>query len=444
MTTPTGPIIAPPGQYTHCVDRTNYKAPPSTSSFGDILSALLSSSLAATAEWLLCDYLLGGKLVCLAGGADECAIGVVVGVEPVGQKTGYNALDNDFSFNVLLAPYAPTDFNVYHDHPDVPATFDPYKIYKDVVGGGDPQAVLMTDPHPVPVPLPTPADPGPESPVEGYGVLWSWDGSTLVPGDPNVEALHDNLNKLRALTKDDNPPGSRISIPVLHAECEGSRIFFECQAMKPFLDALQGKLPGVPGPSPEEVCDATLGWIPFGIGTAICSIVSDIFAIGIGIAIAPAMASAFAAAWEAAQAYDDLFVTGPVAKQIHTGDVVIVSGRWTWDAGHAGHTELHPVKTIQKVKLPPELSGGYDPSNKNALPAAIISEIRDVHDRWCRLVQEAPPPPDPRGGGVLTPPQLGSLTPPQMTVYTSQLQPENQWELHPLVDGCTPPVPPVG
>ena len=78
MTTPTGPIIAPPGQYTHCVDRTNYKAPPSTSSFGDILSALLSSSLAATAEWLLCDYLLGGKLVCLADGADECAIGVVV------------------------------------------------------------------------------------------------------------------------------------------------------------------------------------------------------------------------------------------------------------------------------------------------------------------------------------------------------------------------------
>jgi hypothetical protein len=360
------------------------------------LSALLNSSLAATLEWLLCDYLLGGKLVCLAGGADECAIGVVVGVEPVGQKTGYNALDNDFSFNVLLAPYAPSDFDVYHAHPDMPATFDPYRIYKDVVDSGDPQAVLMTDPHPVPVPLPTPADPGPQSPVEGYGVLWSWDGSTLAPGDPNVEALHDNLNKLRDGFPQD---GSRISIPVLHAECEGSRIFFECQAMKPFLDALQGKLPGAPGPSPEEVCDAALGWIPFGIGTAICSIVSDLIALGIGIAIAPAMAAAFAAAWEAAQAYDDLFITGPVAKQIHTGDIVIVSGRWTWDAGHAGHTELHPVKTIQKVKLPPELSGGYDPSNKNALSPAIISEMRNIHDRWCRLVQEAPPPPDPRGGG---------------------------------------------
>ncbi len=54
MTTPIGPVIAAPGQYTHCVDRTNYKAPPSTSSFSDIMSALFSSSLAATAEWLLC------------------------------------------------------------------------------------------------------------------------------------------------------------------------------------------------------------------------------------------------------------------------------------------------------------------------------------------------------------------------------------------------------
>ena len=151
-------------------------------------------------------------------------------------------------------------------------------------------------------------------------MLWSWDGTKLVPGDPNDEGLHNNLNKLRTDYPQD---GSRISIPVLHAECEGSRIFFECQAMKPFLDALQGKLPGVPGPSPEEICDATLGWIPFGIGTALCSIVSDLIALAVLGSIAPAMASAFATAWEAAQAYDDLFVTGPVAKQIHTGDVVI-------------------------------------------------------------------------------------------------------------------------
>jgi hypothetical protein len=205
-------------------------------------------------------------------------------------------------------------------------------------------------------------------------------------------------------------------------------------------------VPGSPGPSPEEICHAALGWIPFGIGDAICSIVSDAIAIAIAIALAPAMAAAFATAWEAAQAYDDLFVTGPVAKQIHTGDVVIVTGRWTWDAGHAGHTELHPVKTIQKVKLPPELSGGYDPRQHPAIPPGISDELSRMHDRWCRFVQEAPPPPDPRGDGTLTPPQLGALTPPQLAVYASQLQPENQWTVHPLIDGCIPaePKPPIG
>ena len=197
---------------------------------------------------------------------------------------------------------------------------------------------------------------------------------------------------------------------------------------------MQGKVPGAQGPSPEEVCNATLGWIPFGIGTAICSIVSDLVAVA--IALAPEIASAFAAAWEAAQAFDDLFITVTVAKQIHVGDVVIVTGRWTWDAGHAGHTELHPVKTIQKVKLPPELNGGYDPSQQNALSPAVIDEIRAIHDRWCRYVQEAPPIPDPRGDGALTPPQIGSLTPAQLAVYASQRQPENQWMLHPLIDGC--------
>ena len=35
-------------------------------------------------------------------GHDQCAIGMVVGVEGVGSKTGFDAIDNDFSFNVLL------------------------------------------------------------------------------------------------------------------------------------------------------------------------------------------------------------------------------------------------------------------------------------------------------------------------------------------------------
>ena len=425
-----GPIVFAPGQYTHCVDRSAYRDVPKW----------YEASAAAILEFTLCNYLLGGKLVCLAGGRDECAIGIVVSREEVGSKTGIDALDNDFSFNMLLLPFRPNDFIAYRDHPDQPASFEPHKIRDDVVNNsGSPFAPLMVDPNTaLHLPgLPTPHDPsGPPtgtSPLDGYGVLYKWDQPTNTLVQSAVEG--DNLHKLR----ENNPQdGSLISLPVLHLECEGSRIFFVCQAMSPFLDALQGKVPGFPGPSPADVCHATLGWLPFGIGDAICSFVEDIIALPVALALAPAMAAAFATAWEAAQAYDDLFVTGPVAKQVRIGEVYVVTGRWTWDAGHAGHTELHPVKTIQRLE-PGEvqsLLSGHDP--RQPLPQAVLDGVNDVRNRWCRHVQEAPPPPDPRGDGKLTPPQIGALTPEQLGIYSRQLQPENAWIVHPLLDGCTP------
>ena len=98
MATPTGPIIAPPGQYTHCVDRKDYRDVP----------GLFDEGIPTMIEFILCEYLLGGKLVGLAGGADRCAIGVVASVEQVGAGIeGFNAIDNDFSFNVVVAPYTP-------------------------------------------------------------------------------------------------------------------------------------------------------------------------------------------------------------------------------------------------------------------------------------------------------------------------------------------------
>ena len=208
---------------------------------------------------------------------------------------------------------------------------------------------------------------------------------------PRLVYNHNHQNNLHKLWNDHAQDGSGIAVPIVHCECEGSRIIFVCRAMTPFLDAMLGNIPGSPLPNPHEICHATLGWIPFGIGKAICAIVEDIVAAGIAIALAPAMAAAFASAWEAAQAFDNLFVTGPIAKQILLGDTVIVTGRWTWDAGHAGHTEFHPVKTIQKVTLAPELCGGHDP--RKPLDATTVNTLNDVHGRWCRYVREAPPPP---------------------------------------------------
>ena len=385
-----GPVIVAPGQYTHCVDRSAYK---------DIPKAWQASA-AAILEFILCDYLLGGKLVCLAGGGDECAIGIVVAREEVGSKTGFDALDNDFSFNLLPLPFQPSDFDVYHENePSGNQMYEPHAIRDNVVQSGSPIAHLMVDPQNN-AGLPTPREPSdpPDgtgtSPVDGYGVLYQWDITKNALGLSSVEG--DNLHKLYDAHKTD---GSFVSLPVVHCECEGSRIYFVCKALSPFLDILQGKPPGAPGPSPGDVCHATLGWIPFGIGDAICSFVENAIALPIALALAPAMAAAFATAWEAAQAYDDLFVTGPVAKQVHIGDVYIVTGRWTWDAGHAGHCELHPVKTIQRLDTQElgSIFGPHDP--RVALPAPILDQLSTLRDRWCSRVQEAPPPPDPQGDG---------------------------------------------
>jgi hypothetical protein len=419
MAGPVGPVIFPPGQYTHCVDRSEYKDVPGG----------LDAGFASILEFLFCEYLLGGKLVCLDGGADQCAMGVVVGIEEVGyQKSGMDAIDNDFSFNLLLLPYEAADFAAYRAEPSKPATFESHKI-RDDVRTHTPLGGLLVDPDPVPTPLPGPREPGSGSPVDGYGVLYAWDGSTLVYD-------HENQNNLHKLWEDHPQDASVISVPILHCECEGSRIFFVCEAMKPFLDLMQGKPPGSPLPGPGEVCHALLDWVPFGIGKAVCSIIEHIIGGAVGLALAPAISAAFATAWESAQAFDDLFVTGPVAKQIHLGDHLIVTGRWTWDGGHAGHTELHAVKTIQRLRLHPDLKGGYDP--RTPLSTAIRNEIVVLHDRWCEHVLAAPPPPDPHRPAQLSGPQLDSLNPEQLRTHLRQLQPENRWEVHPAIDGCTP------
>jgi hypothetical protein len=312
-----------------------------------------------------------------------------------------------------------------------PATFQSHKIRDDIVAHS-PLGRLMVDPNPTPTALPDPREPANPpagtSPVDGYGVLYTWNGTSLVYD-------HENQNNLHKLWRDHPQDGSAISVPILHCECEGSRIYFVCQALKPFLDILQGKPPGSPLPGPGDVCHALLDWVPFGIGKAICSIIEDIIALGIGFAIAPAMTAALATAWENAQVYDDLFVTGPVAKRIHVGDHLIVTGRWTWDAGHAGHTELHGVKAIQRVRLTPKLQGGHDP--RKPLPQPVRTELQVLRDRWCQHLLEAPPPPDPHFPGPgLSGPQLGALTPPALDVYLRQRQPENDWTLHPAIDGC--------
>jgi hypothetical protein len=283
-------------------------------------------------------------------------------------------------------------------------------------------------------------EPNGRSPVDGYGVLWRytgandpfapWPGPGAAPvaepaPDPNSDR-ESNLWKLGAVV---DGADVSIALPVLHCECEGSRIWAVCTALAPFLDILSGKLPGVPGPSVTEICHDTLGWIPI-FGDIACAIAEAI----VDVAMLPVVLAALAAAgvaWAGAQAYDDLFLTGPVKKQITIGQTVVVQGRWCWDSGHAGHMELHPVVAIA-------IADGVPGDGADLDDPRVADRVNDLARRWCRLLDSAPPPPAP-DGTVGRPPVPGAeLSPAQLATAARQQLPENQWTVHPAVDGCSP------
>jgi hypothetical protein len=109
-------------QYTFCVSRDDFNAfnwgafiGPLLVLVGGIVAAFFISGpgaiLAAIgALWAIekvCNFLLGGKMICL--GETPCVVGRVVELEPVGHgKSGFEKIDNDFSVNLLLAPHLPS------------------------------------------------------------------------------------------------------------------------------------------------------------------------------------------------------------------------------------------------------------------------------------------------------------------------------------------------
>jgi hypothetical protein len=407
-------VVYPGGHFTHCVDPAHFHLPA---------PFYLSGPASAGKE--ACDFLLGGKLVCMSPDP-VCAIGTIVGLEGTSYgKSGFDAIDNDFSFNLLLAPYAPRDFRRYA----VPGV-NQHVIRKDVAAHA-PSGHLIVDATGIVSGLAA-RDAAATSPVDGYGVLWHFPKDAMLPAtraaDPN-EDRQNNLHKLGTVEEDG---GVSIALPVLHCECEGSRIWAVCNAMAPFLDVLSGKPPGSPGPSVSDVCHKTLGWIPF-VGDFLCALAEAIVDIAM-FPIVLAMAAAAAIAWAAAQVYDDLFLTGPVKARIRQDQVVVVQGRWTWDSGHAGHMELHPVLAIAVADG--VLMGGNDPVG--TLAPAITARVKDLEDRWCRLLNQAPPPVAPPALHGAPPVPGADLSSDQQAIALAQQRPENQWSVHPFIDGCAP------
>lgn len=193
-------------------------------------------------------------------------------------------------------------------------------------------------------------------------------------------------------------PGTPFDVPVFHCEIEGERAHAVCST----LAAITSPIPG---------WGAVCGFKPFGIpiGRWACALVAAV--------LAPIVLAALAAAWIAG-ADDNRSFEG--AGSLRRGESIIIRGRWCYDAGHTGWNEIHPVRSVQKLAGATDLDGGL---------------LKDALARWCARTGEVPPPASP--GARPT-----GMTPAQGTVYDNQQRPENQWVLHPDVDGCAPTEPP--
>ena len=143
---------------------------------------------------------------------------------------------------------------------------------------------------------------------------------------------------------------------------------------------------------------AALCWIPI-IGWIACAIAALVAAAIIGIAAAVALGETGSPTDVNAE-LDDL----------HSyRDVLLMRGTWVYDSAHEGWNEIHPIKHCQRIM---DSGGGL-----TGWPA----DTKDRVNRWCDAVGTA--------GSELT--------------ATSQQRPENQWEIHPVVDGCRPNDPAV-
>lgn len=101
----------------------------------------------------------------------------------------------------------------------------------------------------------------------------------------------------------------------------------------------------------------------------------------------------------------------PELATLKRGDIVVLKGAWVYDSLHHGWNELHPIKACCKIgettiggAWPPELATG---------PA-----VEALLKTWCGMLDDCDAAEE---GG-------------------SRDDPAHDWVLHPLVDGCRPPV----
>ncbi len=347
------------GKYYHCVTKDHFTGLTNVIALGILAGSLTIGAIVVAvingaaipglgvvagvvfivAIFELCAFLSGGKLICL--GDNSCAIGRIMELIPVGEdKSGFEKMDDDFTFNILLSPHAPSETK------NEQVTVDPY---------------------------------------QGKFITKQSQSSDLGLGYRGV-----------SVTVEDIYRDTGVKTECLHIEVKGCRVHDVCAVLK---------VMSFGAPVVAAICSIPLiGWLA-------CLIAA---AIWLGIT-----AAAVAIAWSATHNGDINDVYDPAAGQLKAadpktgegGDVVLCRGDWVYDAGHDGWNEIQPVRSVQKLtdNIPEKFRG------MSKADTALVEEFKTtVLDPWCFYAGQVDDP----------------------DVKKGQSMPENDWHIHPDVDGC--------
>jgi hypothetical protein len=101
----------------------------------------------------------------------------------------------------------------------------------------------------------------------------------------------------------------------------------------------------------------------------------------------------------------------PNLGTLKNGDLVVLKGDWVYDSLHDGWNEIHAIHACQRI-------GEIDPAADWPPELSTTAAVEQLLKEWCGSIADAE---DAEDGG-------------------SRDDPANQWEVHPVIDGCRPPV----
>ena len=189
----------------------------------------------------------------------------------------------------------------------------------------------------------------------------------------------------------ENDPNSAI----LHCEFEGGGVY---DLMISFLAAL--------GYNTVALVAATIICAIPVIGWLACLIISLVFAAITAALVALGLSNALN---DKANPND---VGSHLGQLEQLKDLLVVQGTWTYNSAHSGWNEIHPIKQCQRIGS----WTGFWGDQFVTLPAGAPDDVQTYVKFSCDAITKANAP----------------------FTAAEQEKPQNQWQIHPLIDGCDP------